>query len=272
MTVPITSRDNPLVRKVRLILSQSRRAPSDLVVVEGDHVLAEATRTRARLREVLLSPSFGRSKKQKDLLKTWADDKIVIHRVTNSLLKYLTGVVSPSGAVGVATVPRLNLEHVVLPPLPFVVCANGVADPGNLGTLIRTARAAGASFFFTTTGSVSVRNPKCVRATAGALFQLPVVESIGPTRLIAFARQRRIRILRTDPICGPSYLETDFKGPTIVLLGNETHGTDLSWDEFPSVRIPMFKGVESVNVAAAGAVLFFEAFRQRTAGSRSSRS
>jgi TrmH family RNA methyltransferase len=147
---------------------------------------------------------------------------------------------------------------------PLILCAAGVQDPGNIGALVRSAAAAGADMVCTTSGTVSARNPKAVRASAGAIFRLPVVEHLPPPELRRYCEQRQIRMYRAEAEAAVDYRRVDLRESAALVLGNEARGAaDPEWADAPAIRIPMAKGVESLNVAAAGAVLLFEAARQR---------
>ena len=151
-----------------------------------------------------------------------------------------------------------------------MLAALGVADPGNLGTLVRSAEASGAAAILLGPGSVDAYNPKVVRASAGAIFGIPVVdaESEGWSEVEALdalgelGRQR----LGATAHQGVAYAEVDFTRPTAVVLGNEAHGIDPAVDTRLDghVHIPMAGPAESLNVAMAGTILCFESARQRS--------
>jgi TrmH family RNA methyltransferase len=151
----------------------------------------------------------------------------------------------------------------------LVVVALAVADPGNLGTLVRSAEAAGAAAILLGPGSVDAYNPKVVRASAGAIFGIPVVdaESEGWTAveaLDALGELGRQRLGATATL-GTPHTEVDFTRPTAVVLGNEAHGIDAAVDARLDghVHVAMAGPAESLNVAMAGTVLCFESARQR---------
>jgi TrmH family RNA methyltransferase len=181
-------------------------------------------------------------------------------------MKRLSDVVSPQGGLALVQVPLSTLQTLQERPNPLLLCLCGIQDPGNLGSLLRTARAVGVSFVCSTAGTVSARSPKVIRASAGAFFSIPVVEGLRPPEFFNYCRTRRILLYQTNPRAERSCWMIDFKGPTAIILGNEARGlTDQRWSDIPSIRIPMMTRIESLNVAAAGAVLMFEALRQRSA-------
>jgi len=263
--VHLTSRTNPVIQTLRLVASVSRRAPKDLVAAEGIRVLEEIETRGAPVQAVVLSEGFGLAPREKGLLDRWNAGKVRLYRTTESLFKPLSQVRSPQGAIALVRLPRLSLDAVHPGTAPLLVFAADLQDPGNLGTVIRTAAAAGATMVCVSAGSASPRNPKAVRASAGSLFRIPVVEGAAVSDFLDYCGRHSISAYRTDVRHGTSYLEADLRSPCAILLGNE--GGGIPEAEFPglgALRIPMAGGVESLNVAMAAAVILFEAARQRT--------
>jgi TrmH family RNA methyltransferase len=263
----VTSKEHPLAKKIRLVASRARRAPRDLVLAEGIRVLEEATHSKHEFEAVLLSDQFGLEAREKALLETWHSRKIPVRRAVDPLFRSLSDVLAPQGALALVRVPQLTLTDIPATSNSLVLCACGIQDPGNLGTLLRTAAAAGVSLVCTTPETGSLRNPKAIRSSAGAFFRIPVVERVSPSELRAYCSDRSIPPLRTEPRSGASIWETNFRGPAAILLGSETRGLrGKEWSGIPAVHIPMIPGSESLNVAAAGAIILFEACRQRSSG------
>lgn len=267
MRIPIlTSKDNPLVRTIRLAAAQARRVPPELVVAEGLRVLEEAADAGCALQAALVNDNFGADPRERALLDTWSARNVPVRCAAASLMRRLSDVVSPQGALALVQVPLLTLATLEERPNPLILCLCGIQDPGNLGTLLRTARAAGVSLVCSTAGTVSARSPKAIRASAGAFFRIPVVEGLRPAEFLDYCRARRILLYQANPRGEHSCWAFDLKGPTAIILGNETRGLPgQEWAGIPSIKIPMTPGVESLNVAVAGAVLLFEALRQRSA-------
>jgi TrmH family RNA methyltransferase len=265
MTVSqLTSKDNPLLKTIRLVVSGARRAPAQFVAAEGIRVLEEVERSRALIEAVVFSEDFGIAPREKILFNRWITVGLPLYRVNKTLFQSISTVGSPQGAIALVNVPHATLESAPPAPNALVLLACAVQDPGNLGTLIRTAAAAGANLVATTRGTVSARNPKAIRSSAGAFFRLPLAEHVGPQVFRLYCEQRFIRMYRTDACKGTAHTEADLASPSAILLGNEGGGiSDDLFPDLPSIRIPMASGVESLNVAAAGAILLFEAQRQR---------
>jgi TrmH family RNA methyltransferase len=266
MASAITSKDHPLARAIRLVAAGSRRAPAELVLAEGVRVLEEATRSGRTLEAVVVTEGFGRLPREQALLEAWAARRARVHTASGRLLRALSEVTTPQGGIALVRVPAPDLAALGPAPLRLVVVACGVQDPGNLGSLVRSARAAGAELVCVTRDGASARSPKAIRGSAGAFFHLPVVESVDPEVLVEFCRRRSLGMVRCDVRGAMPLWEADLRAPTALLVGGEARGFDgAAWLQVPSLVIPMAPGAESLNVAAAGAIVLFEARRQRAA-------
>ncbi|MSR38921.1 MAG: RNA methyltransferase [Planctomycetes bacterium] len=150
-------------------------------------------------------------------------------------------------------------------PSPIVVAAAGVRDPGNLGALIRTAEAAGASGFVALAGSADPFREKAVRGAMGSSFRLATSAGVKPQELIEFCRKQKLQLVVADGGGERSYLDIDWRKPSMLVVGAEAAGVpaELIKAADARVRIPITKAVDSLNVAVAAGVLLFEARRQR---------
>ncbi len=265
MTVTqLTSRENPLLKRIRLLSSGSRKIPGPFVVAEGIRVLEEVSKSGCEIEAAVFSANFGSAPRERRLLESWRARGIRLHKTGEKLFESLSSVQTPQGAIALVRVPELSLGKVRLEENPLILYACGVQDPGNLGTLIRTAAATGANLVCTTRGTASARNPKTIRSSAGTFFNLPLVEHVDICDFESYCDSRAIRIYRTAAREGTLYIEADLRSPCAILLGNEGSGlSEQALARLPAIRIPMAEGVESLNVAMAGTVILFEAFRQR---------
>lgn len=259
----LTSRSNPLVKKIRILGSGKHRKSQDLVLAEGTRVLEEMVRSGHTVDAVVVSENFGSEQREKRLLEAWMQRNIQLYQVSESLFHTLSCYRTSQGALAVVKVPEARMPE-TNEKNALILYANGIQDPGNLGTLIRTAAASGATLVCTSPGTVSARNPKTVRSSAGVFFQHIPVEHVAPEAFIRYCKERSIRIYCTDTVHGVPYTQADLMSSCAILLGNEGSGSmDEVFSDLPSLHIPMADGIESLNVALAGAVILFEAARQR---------
>jgi TrmH family RNA methyltransferase len=179
------------------------------------------------------------------------------HRLAPGVLERVASTETPRPVLAAVRIRTVTLEDIDKAAL--VVIADRVADPGNLGTVLRSAEAAGAGAVVTTPGSVDVFNPKVVRASAGALFHVPVA-SAALDQLGTWGR----RLLGASSHRGTPHTEIDWSGPVAIVIGNETHGLDDDAPVTEWVRIEHHGRSESLNVAMAATLLCFEATRTRS--------
>jgi TrmH family RNA methyltransferase len=186
-----------------------------------------------------------------------------IEIVSSEVLAAITTTVHPDGVV--ATALRMTEKPSPLPHLNLGLVLERLQDPGNLGTIIRTAVAAGVDGLWISDDSVDVDNPKVLRSSAGAWFRLPVIVSPNLTQIVTDYRARGVQVVATLPKTDNLYWEIDFTQPTLILLGNEGAGLteELISLADRQVKIPLGGGVESLNVAIAAALLLYEAQRQK---------
>jgi RNA methyltransferase, TrmH family len=265
MTVQaLTSKDNPLLKSIRLIAAGARRAPKQVVIAEGLRVLEEVQRSSFSVEAVVCSEAFGSAPRERELLDRFDEKRVRLFRVSDTIYQSISTVQTPQGVIALVNAPDRAFASVPESPNALILCACGLQDPGNLGTLIRTAAAANASLLCTTSGTVSARNPKSIRSSAGAFFRVPIIEHADFQEFRLYCHSRAIRLYRTDAQEGVIYTQADLASPCAILLGNEGSGlTEQTIRDLPSIRIPIAEGVESLNVATAGAILLFEARRQR---------
>lgn len=179
-----------------------------------------------------------------------------VFELAPGVLERVATTEAPRPLLAVVRCPAIGLAALI--GATFVVVADGIADPGNLGTVLRSAEAAGADAVVLTPGSVDPTNPKVVRASAGALFHVPVISAS-----LDEVRGLGLRLLGTSSHRGTAHTVTDLAGPVALVLGNEAHGLP---DDAPVdawITIPHRGRAESLNVAMAATVLCFEVARQR---------
>jgi RNA methyltransferase, TrmH family len=262
----LTSKDSQLLKTIRLIAAESRRVPQGLVLAEGVRVLEESAKAGHKIEAVLYAENFGATAREKALLECWRSNNVRLYTTSQKIFKTASSVQTPQGALALVRVPLLHLDDLRPAQNSLIVFACGVQDPGNMGTLIRTAAAAGATEVCTGKGTVSARNPKSIRASAGAFFHIVPVENVSADEFLAYCRRSEIQPYRTDAREGIRYTDANLKSSCAILLGNEGSGmNEKEWAGVPPVKIPMDARIESLNVATAGAVILFEAARQRSA-------
>lgn len=187
-----------------------------------------------------------------------------VFTVGENVLKAISDAATPQGVAAVAETPRFSLAE--LPDVAdLVLVLVQVRDPGNAGSLVRSAAAAAADCVIFSEGSVDPFGPKTVRGTAGSLFRVPVVRSASVADSLALLRERGFSVIGAEGASDASLYDLDLTQPTAIVVGNEARGLEPQVHELldRSASIPMAAGVESLNVASAGTLFLFEAVRQR---------
>jgi RNA methyltransferase, TrmH family len=224
--------------------------------------VGEALATGAPVTSLMIDSSKGSYEELSSLARR---RKVQVMEVSPRVMNAISGATTPPGILAVCEYvdldPRLLLER----PLELVVVLAGVRDPGNAGTIIRSASAVGADALFLGDETVDVYNPKVIRATAGAVFHLPLSRNVEVPWLLEDLERRGFRRLAADPKGEVVYDQVDMRNKIALILGNEASGVDPVVAEAVDARvaIPMKGGLDSLNVGMAAAVLLFEAARQR---------
>lgn len=244
----ITSTRNPRVRELAQLARGRVRRARGLHLVEGPHAVAEALAADL-VREIFLGPGAPPPPGRPD---------VPVTEVSSAVLERLADTRTPQGILAVAVTPSATPRDALAGPLTLVLDA--VADPGNAGTILRTADAAGASGVVVLRGSVDVFAPKALRAAAGSTYHLPVAVDAEPEALIAAAAARTVGLFGLDAAGGIDVLADALpSGPVALVLGNEAHGLSapLAARLAGSLRVPIRGRAESLNVAAAAAVALY---------------
>lgn len=260
---------SPRVRAVAKLTKRSARQETGLFLLEGPQAAREALLYRPdTLVEMFATPTA--MERHADLRDAAREAGIEVLFTTESVLDAMADTVTPQGIVAVARQSPTSLREVFAASPRLIAICEEVRDPGNLGTIIRAADAAGADAVVLTGRTVDPYNPKVVRATTGSLFHLPVVVGVELPTVIEKARAAGVRVIAADVGGGDFLASRDVLAePTAWLFGNEARGLDddsLALADL-SLRLPIYGAAESLNLATAASVCLYEtAFAQRAAG------
>jgi len=255
----VSSPKNPLVRAFR---DAAAGEPGDVLLVEGTKLLREALQAGLAVRVAAVSPRLRDDTLRADL--SAAADEFV--ECADEVLERMSSVETHQGAVAVVARPDWREPDLLGKGLsPLVVAAAGVRDPGNLGSLLRTAEAAGATGVLALAGGADPFREKAVRGSMGSVFRLPVMAGLQPQQVVEFARRHLLQLVVADGSANTDYLQTDLRRPTLLVVGAEAQGVpvELVRAADQRMRIGIAPAVESLNVAVACGVILFEARRQR---------
>lgn len=253
----ITSGQNPKLKLVRALQGRAKeRREAGLFVVEGVRLVEEAIKAGWPFHFVLFSDTL--SERGKELLKTLAAAQVEVEEASGDLLQNVSETETPQGILAV-----LQLDQLPITDSPdFLLIPDQIRDPGNLGTLLRTAAGAGVQAVLLPPETADAFAPKVLRSGMGAHFRLPIHSMIWEEIGICV---RNMQIFLAD-MHGRSCWETDLRRPLALIIGGEAEGASEEAQRLVShkISIPMPGNIESLNAGVAGSVLMFEVVRQRS--------
>jgi TrmH family RNA methyltransferase len=261
MADPLGNHHGDVKRLRALLRDRATREQEGLFVCEGPRVIAAALDQGAIFDEVYVGVDATPA-------ATAVADRAVeyfipVRHLATGVAGKVSATTSGQGVFATAALERVGIE--ALETASLVLVAPRIADPGNAGTLIRSAAAAGAETIVLGPGSVDAYNPKTVRASAGACFAVRIVEGVPAVEALEALGSAGVHRVGALASGGSAPETVDFTGPTAIVLGHEVSGLERGLPLDAKVTIPMH-GAESLNVAMAGALLLFEAARQRRMG------
>lgn len=254
----ITSIQNNKVKKIEKLIQKSKtRTEEGLFVVEGLKMMKEVPSDR--LVETFMSETFAATQEAAFFME------VNYEIVSEQVFKRMSDVSTPQGILGLVKIPVQQWSGEIEEENPLYIMAENLQDPGNIGTLIRTAEAAGADGVFLSKGCADLYNPKVVRSTMGSIFRIRIFTEIDPVETIRQMKSGGIQVLAADLKGAQPYDKADYCLPTCILIGNEGSGLTqaVAEEAGKAIKIPLLGGAESLNAAVAAGVLLYEAVRQR---------
>lgn len=257
MMMNILSRDNKLIKSALKLKQKKYRDEENKFIIEGIRFVEEGIRT-GNIEHIFYSQK---------LLETRGCERILgkhssIYEVSDAQLKELCDTENPQGVAAIVNKRKWDIEDI---KNDFFVICDGIQDPGNMGTIIRTCDAAGVGAVGIIKGSVDIYNPKTLRSTMGSIFHLPVIIYDDFKNLAEKLSSKGFSIYGASLDTESYIYECNFKEKTAVVIGNEANGIPEEHIKLCThrVKIPMSGSAESLNAAAAGAVIIYEVVRQR---------
>ena len=259
----LRSRANPLYRRLRAL--KERAGERDLCLLEGPRLVLEALAAGLAVVEAAASPRAEASPAGPAALAELRQREVPVRRMAAELVASLSEAETSQGLLALARRPSIDEEEVFHRTPPLVLVADGVQNPGNLGGLLRTAEAAGASGAILTKGCADPFSWKALRGSMGSAFRLPHVRGGPIEKVLDTLAARGVAVLATAADGETRYDEADLRRPLALLVGSE--GAGLSAEALRRaerrLRIPLARPVESLNVGVAAALVLYEAARQR---------
>lgn len=258
----ITSTANQQVKQlIQLNKKAKLRSERDVFVVEGPKMFGEAPKERiekAYLSESCFEKQYGG---QQDRLPAG----IACEVVQDSVFKAMCDTQTPQGVLCLVKQYHYTLEELLKKERPLFLVLENLQDPGNLGTIMRTAEGAGVTGVILSKGSVDIYNPKTIRSTMGSIYRVPFLYAEDLQQVLVLLREKGVRSYAAHLQGTETYDREDYTGGTAFLVGNESNGLsqELASCADCYIRIPMEGQLESLNAGVAASILMYEAYRQR---------
>jgi RNA methyltransferase, TrmH family len=260
----VTSRQNSLVQELRRAFARSEPTPGGFHAIEGVRIIEEAIRSGLRFHAVFVSQS-AEPRAHKLLPQIAANVETLL--LPDEVFQSAVPTETPQGVAALVKLKEFGFDDLFIAPIPLVIVAVGLQDPGNLGTLVRSAEAFGASGLVVAERTVDPLNAKAVRASAGSIFRLPLVRA-NLNEALGRLRDRGLRLIATSSHNAMPADEAELTGPLALLIGNEGAGLDAAVRKSAdaTVLIPHSAKVDSLNAGVAASILLYEIARQRKGG------
>jgi TrmH family RNA methyltransferase len=249
----IESNQNKIIKEVNSLKAKKERDKTGLFILEGKRLVDEIPNSW-EIKYLLKAESYSEDINFEN-----------VYTVKDSLFEKISETVNPQGILAVCHIKEFDVTNVDYSNSPFFVVLENVTDPGNMGTLIRTADAAGADGIFLSKGCVDIYNPKVIRATMGSIFHLPIYRNLNLMDLMEDFKNNNVKTLAAHLKGTSTPYKVDMTTACAVIIGNEANGLSDEISEIASdlVKIPMPGKAESMNAGIAGGILIYEAVRQR---------
>ncbi|MFZ5987502.1 MAG: TrmH family RNA methyltransferase [Bacillota bacterium] len=263
----ISSSQNQVIKEVKSLKEKKHREAKGMFFIEGIRFVEEAVKEGIQINKILVSEQLVNASGGKELLERISIKGYDVFTLPHKLFKEVSDTESPQGVLAVLHTRNYSLME-VYDDNNFFVILDSVQDPGNMGTIIRTADAAGATAVVVSRGCVDVYNPKVLRSTMGSLFHVPICYCEDTIETLKELRVRGVRLYAAHLEGKFNYFDLSFKNNIAVIIGNEANGISDEVKDFADilVRIPMIGKAESLNASVAAGILMYEVLRNRMQG------
>ncbi len=254
----IESKENNLFKSTKKLKERKNRSKTNKYIIEGFRLVQEAFKAKVDVDYLIVTEDA--QDKVNEFLGEYINDEIKIYEISNNLFKELISTENPQGILAVIKMNTMDLKS----NGDFYLLCDKVQDPGNLGTIIRTAHAAGVQGIILTKGTVDIYNEKTIRSTMGSIFYIPIHYDDENLSLVNELKGKGFDLVVTSLDTDKNFFEADLRGKVLLTVGNEGNGVSSEVLDIADtkVKIPMPGNAESLNVAVASSVIMYEKVRQ----------
>ncbi len=270
----ITNPQNEKVKALAKLHLRKERKETGAFLIEGVRFVEEACNAGLQPEQLVYSAKLLETERGRSLLARCQTMNCPVWEVEHQILAKAAATDNPQGIVAVLKQMQCSWPEALDggadlqgAAQPFWLVVDGVQDPGNLGTIIRTAHAAGVSGICLTNGTVDLYNPKVLRSTMGSVFHLPILQDLSTAEILAQVKKRDWQVVVGEVTAEREYFQVDYRRPSLLVVGSEAQGPSPEFREQATdlVRITMPGQAESLNVAIAAGIILFEKVRQQLA-------
>ena len=259
MPIMITAKDNEKVKYTKSLLKTKNRTKESKFIIEGYRILTLAIECNADIEYVFINEDFENKEEYISFLETLKEKNMKIYKTTNKIFGDLVDTERTQGILGVVRFKQKNIEESLDDDSKFVLVLDRIQDPGNMGTIIRTADAAGIDAIIALKGCVDIYNPKVIRSTMGSIFDMNVIHTT-QDEAVRLLKLKNFDIVSSYLDTNNFYNSVEYNYKTALVIGNEANGIN---EELVSksdvlVKIPIYGKAESLNAAISSAILMYE--------------
>lgn len=255
----IVSMQNKIVKQILKLKTKKERDKSNLAIIEGERFISLIPKNM-KVEYYAFSESYC---KKNNVFEIYKNNEIYI--LKDDIFKKISQTISPQGAIAICNIKNYSLNEIEIKDDALFIILDRVMDPGNLGTIIRSADALGVSGIIMSKGCVDLYNDKCLRSTMGSLFNIPIIQNCDIKEILNSLKAKKFNIVCTHLKGNLAPFEINFNKKTAVIIGNEANGVLEEYLNFCNeiVKIPMVGKAESINVSIASSIIFYEALKQK---------
>ena len=259
MPTMITAKDNEKIKYTKSLLKSKNRTKESKFIIEGFRILTLSIQCNAKLEYVFINEEFENKNEHKEFLEVLRVKKIKLYKTTNKLFNELIDTENTQGILGVVRFNQRTIEENLQDKDKFVLILDRIQDPGNMGTIIRTADAAGVDAIIALKGCVDIYNPKVIRSTMGSIFDMNIIHETQEEALRVL-KHKNFEIVSSYLDTNNYYNNIEYNYKTALVIGNEANGVnqELVLKSDKLVKIPIYGNAESLNAAISSAILMYE--------------
>jgi len=265
MNEMITSSSNSIIKEIKSLHRKKDRWMKRSFFVEGIRAIDDCIKSSANVEYLVYSDMLFEIKGGKELYDTICLENYKLYYISDKLFKEVSDTEKPQGILAVVNYDIKRIDDVLKEKENFIILLDRVQDPGNMGTIIRTADAFGSNGVIVTEGCVDIFNPKTVRSTMGSIFHIPLLYYRSANEAIRDLKNSSIKVITTSLDAKDYCFDVDFRTNFALVIGNEASGvsSEVMAESDLLIKIPMPGNAESLNAAIASSVIMYEALRQR---------